>query len=277
MNLNELKTFLAIIEGGSLVRASETLNVTQSTVTARLQSLEGALGQTLLYRQKSGTTLTAAGERLRNYAATINDLWTQARQDVALPDGLSAMCNMACEPDLWDGAAAKMFEYVRAHQSGVALSVWQSGPGEVTQWLAQGLADVAMTYQPSNAVKMLTVELTADTLILVSDRMDTPTQPHQGYIFVAGGMDFGRDHATANTDAAISHVSFGSAKLGLAHLLAEGGSAYLPERLVTLHLANQRLYPLDAPTYRRPVYLVANRQAIANWAWFDDCVSALQG
>ena len=64
MNLTELRTFMAIHDTGSLVRASHRLHVTQSTVTARLKSLEDELGQQLINRQKSGATLTAAGVRL---------------------------------------------------------------------------------------------------------------------------------------------------------------------------------------------------------------------
>ncbi|MEM7236781.1 MAG: LysR family transcriptional regulator, partial [Pseudomonadota bacterium] len=36
MNLASIQTFVAIVETGSLVRASQRLNVTQSTVTVRL-------------------------------------------------------------------------------------------------------------------------------------------------------------------------------------------------------------------------------------------------
>ena len=60
MNIVSLQTFLAIVETGSLVRASQKMNVTQSTVTARLKTLEDEIGQVLLNRQKSGTTLTPA-------------------------------------------------------------------------------------------------------------------------------------------------------------------------------------------------------------------------
>ena len=63
MNITALQTFLAIVDTGSLVRASQVLHVTQSTVTARLKSLEDEIGQQLLDRQKSGTTLTPAGTR----------------------------------------------------------------------------------------------------------------------------------------------------------------------------------------------------------------------
>jgi len=150
MNLNELKTFLAIIETGSLVKAAAQLNVTQSTVTARLKSLEDALGQTVIHRHKSGATLTAAGERLRKYAGTMNDLWTQARQDIALPDGLSALCNMSCDTDLWTGLGEEMFQHIRRTQPNVALSVWQSGPVEIAGWpAAWPMSRSAFTRRPA--------------------------------------------------------------------------------------------------------------------------------
>ena len=62
MNLTSLQTFLAILETGSLVRAADKLNVTQSTVTARLKTLEEELGQVLINRQKSGATLRRPGQ-----------------------------------------------------------------------------------------------------------------------------------------------------------------------------------------------------------------------
>ena len=61
MNLATLQTFLAILETGSLARASERLHVGQSTVTARLQKLEEDIGQTLFHRHKSGVSLTSSG------------------------------------------------------------------------------------------------------------------------------------------------------------------------------------------------------------------------
>ena len=47
MNISALKTFLTVVDLGNLNKAAERLNVTQSTVTARLDSLEEALGQRL--------------------------------------------------------------------------------------------------------------------------------------------------------------------------------------------------------------------------------------
>ena len=87
MNIVGLQTFVSIVETGSLVRASEQLNVTQSTVTARLRTLEQELGATLLLRHKSGVTLTASGTKLLGYAEIMIGLWRQARQETAPPAG----------------------------------------------------------------------------------------------------------------------------------------------------------------------------------------------
>ena len=94
-----LHTFTAIVETGSLVRASEKMNVTQSTVTARLKILEQELGQVLLNRHKSGTTLTPAGSKLLRYAHVMTGLWRQAQNEAGLPDGVDSLCSFGCHSD----------------------------------------------------------------------------------------------------------------------------------------------------------------------------------
>ena len=61
MNIVVLKTFLAVVQTGNLNKAAELINVTQSTVTARLDALDSELGQALLVRSRKGTQLTKAG------------------------------------------------------------------------------------------------------------------------------------------------------------------------------------------------------------------------
>ena len=92
MNIVSLQTFLAIIETGSLVRASQKMNVTQSTVTARLKALEDEVGQVLLNRQKSGTTLTPAGSKFQRYARIMTGIWRQAKFETGMPAGFDAVC-----------------------------------------------------------------------------------------------------------------------------------------------------------------------------------------
>ena len=61
LDVVKARTFLAVVRAGIFVNAADRLHVTQSTVSARIHTLENALGCTLFVRNKGGTTLTAAG------------------------------------------------------------------------------------------------------------------------------------------------------------------------------------------------------------------------
>ena len=61
MDIDLVRTFLEIVSTHSFIRAAERLNVSQTTVSARVKTLEERLGRTLFVRNKSGASLTPAG------------------------------------------------------------------------------------------------------------------------------------------------------------------------------------------------------------------------
>jgi len=275
MNLAPLQTFVAILETGSLVRAAEQLNVTQSTVTARLQALEAELGQPLITRLKSGAQPTPAGLRLRRYAETMLSLWGQAQQDTRLPSTVSSICHFAAEPDLWPGLGREIMGRILGGDAEAALSVQHGSADQLTAWLIAGTADLILTTAPPRQAGLVVFDLVPDELILVSTRPDPPLRFDKGYVFVEAGAAFGREHAVFYADAGTARITFGAAVPGLDYLLDVGGSAYLPRRMVTDVLAEGRLHEIThAPVYNRPVYLVADAMAARRWAWLDGVVGA---
>lgn len=269
MNLSALQTFLTILEAGSLVRAAEKLHVTQSTVTARLKSLESELGQVLVTRQKSGAIPTAAGLRLKRYAETMGELWRQAKTEVAMPGSIQTVCNIGCHPDLWQGAGQLLFDAIRDHQPEVALSIWHGGQIELATWLNNGLVDLAVSYWPTTRPEHSHYNLKPDRLVLVSTNPEAPLRFDPGYVYVEAGDAFGHWHATTYSDADIARLSFGSALLGLEHILKHGGTAYLPDRIAEPSVSSSRLHLIQAgPVFQRPAYLNYNARAIEGWPWF---------
>lgn len=276
MQLTELETFLAIVETGSLVRASEELNVTQSTVTARLKSLEAELGQPLIVRNKSGASLTGAGEKLRRYAGTISDLWRQARQETALPDATSTVCNIGCHPDLWPSLGERHFDFLRTKIPQAAISVWHGNQDDLRRWLTDGLTDLSMTYWPNANQKQDVLALYKDRLVLVSTMREDPMPLGPRYVYVEAGDDFGREHATTYADMDTARISFGSADLAFQHLLKHGGSAYLPRRMMEKQLQNEVLFPVPgAAEFERKAFLIVNRPARETWPWFEDYLNTM--
>ncbi|MBJ9161069.1 LysR family transcriptional regulator [Citrobacter farmeri] len=78
-----MRTFVRIVEAGSLSAAARQLNTTQATVSRRLQSLEAMLGVKLVLRTTHAMKLTDDGERGYQHAKHIIDAW------LALEDGLN--------------------------------------------------------------------------------------------------------------------------------------------------------------------------------------------
>lgn len=278
MNIVSLQTFLAIVETGSLVRASQKMNVTQSTVTARLKTLEDEIGQVLLNRQKSGTTLTPAGTKLLGYAQIMTGLWRQALFETALPAGLNAVCTFGCDRELWHGPGRRFFYDILSGHPEIAVSVRQGSSQDLETWLQQGAVDVILTYEAIARGSQTIHNLPAEKLVLYSDRPNTPVIGDPGYIFVDHGAEYQRLHAESYHDAGVARISFDSSWWALQFILDNQGSAYLPEALANHYVEQGRLFPvIDAPVYSRKKCLVVSDTAARNWSWFQTLVDRLKG
>ena len=276
MNLEELRTFLAVAEAGSLIAASRRLNVTQSTVTARLNALEDEIGQKLLQRNKSGAELTSPGFKFKRYAELMVQLWRQARYEVSLPKGFTGVCNVGLDFDLWDDAGRTFLAHVREHAPGVALAVWPAEQRQLDRWLSIGLIDIAFCYSPQSGGNFATRTLFDDELILVSDRPRAAPDLGSSYVYVDHGDEFRRLHAAAFPGDTTSALTIASSQWAIDHLLRMGGSGYIPMRHARGLIASGRLHRVgDAPQFSRRAYIVETAQTTAAWPWFEAAVAAV--
>ncbi len=77
-----MRTFIRIVESGSLSAAARQLDTTQATVSRRLQSLETLLGVRLLLRTTHAMKLTDDGERCYHHARRVIDSWLALEDEV---------------------------------------------------------------------------------------------------------------------------------------------------------------------------------------------------
>ena len=71
LNYNHLRYFHAVAHAGSLTRAAQQLNLSQSALSVQLKSLEEALGHSLFDRGPRRIALTEAGKIALDYADTV--------------------------------------------------------------------------------------------------------------------------------------------------------------------------------------------------------------
>lgn len=73
-----LRSFVAIVDSGSMLNASEQVFVTQSALSLQIKRLEELLQQSLFLREGRRLSLTPAGDMMLDYARRVLDLHDEA-------------------------------------------------------------------------------------------------------------------------------------------------------------------------------------------------------
>ncbi|MBL8630056.1 MAG: LysR family transcriptional regulator [Rhodospirillaceae bacterium] len=255
MDTEVARTFLTILETGSFKIAADRLNVTQSTVSARIKQLEDTLGRPVFTRSKAGVLATQAGMQFQRNAEVILRAWEQARHEVALPQGLRGLIRIGGQFTLWEHFILKLLPYLRKAVPDAAVRAEVGMPDRLSQRLQEGMIDMAVMYAPQNRSRMVVETLLTERLVYVST--DAAAKPGQdpGYVLVDWGADFLVDHSAAypGMDAPLVTVNHGP--LAMRYILENGGSGYFPLRMARAHLRRSKLHRIKAPEFTRPIHL----------------------
>lgn len=264
MKLDQLQTFLEVAATGNFNRAADSLNVTQSTVSARIKGLEHDIGQPLFLRSHAGVELTAAGHQFREYALGMQRLWQQAHQAVNLRKGYTTVLGLGAQVSLWERLVLDWISWMRDHAPDVALRVEADYSPSQMQQLQDGLLDIGVMYQPRQTPGLAIEKLMDETLVLVATKPRDVSQAwREDYVFVDWGDVFRADHGEFFPEAETPAVSVGLGALGLQYILKAGGAGYFPLRAVNPLIAEGRLHPVaNAPKSHRPVYAVYRREPL---------------
>lgn len=257
MDTELARTFLSVVAAGNFVKAAERLFVTQSTVSARIQSLEQQLGCQLFVRNKAGTTLTPAGRQFQKHAATLMRTVERARQDVGVPRGFRASLTIGGRIGIWEGLLLGALPRLRAAAPDVAMRAEIGFEEDLMTGLLEGRIDIAVMYTPQSRPGLNVELLSQEDLRLVSTDADDPAQPGPAYVYVDWGPEFAAKHSATFPEFTGPALSTNIGWIGLQHILASGGAGYFPRRLVARHIAEGRLFELeDAAYFQIEAYVV---------------------
>lgn len=257
MDTELARTFLTVVAAGNFVKAAERLFVTQSTVSARIQSLEQQLGCRLFVRHKAGTTLTPAGRQFQKHATTLMRTVERARQDVGVPKGYRASLTVGGRIGIWEGLLLQCLPAIRAISPDIAVRAEIGFEEDLMQGLLEGRVDIAVMYAPQSRPGLVVEGLLDEELVLVSsDAADSP-QLGTNYVYVDWGPEFHARHSASFPEFTGPGLSTNIGWLGLEHIREFGGAGYFPRRLVAADLAAARLHEIgDAPLFHLPIYVV---------------------
>jgi DNA-binding transcriptional LysR family regulator len=255
------RTFIEIVSTGSFLRASERLNVAQTTVSARYRNLEQQLGRTLFVRHKGGASLTPAGEQFLRHAPLFVQLWQRTRHQVAVPPGRRAVLTVGSEVSLWQPLLLDWVRWMRKSMPDIALHVHVDVPQDLINQVSSGMVDIAVMYAPQNRPGLKIDLLVEEELVLVTTDPNAHRLGASDYVHMDWGPEFVRQHGMSFPDV-MPDLFIDLGPLALSYILSAGGSGYFRMSAVQPHLAAGRLYMVEgSPQFSYPVYAVQSANA----------------
>jgi DNA-binding transcriptional LysR family regulator len=262
MDIELARTFLAIVDAGSFVQASERLNVSQTTVSARVRLLENELRRPVFVRNKAGATLTAAGQQFLRFAPSLVQVWERARHEVALPAGQRAILAVGGELSLWSPLLLAWMIWMKRNVSDVALRAQVGVPDGLLQQVADGALDLVVVYAPRHLPGLHVELLLEEELVLVTTDPAASDVSDRDYVYVDWGENFATRHGMSFPQFSDPGLFVGLGPLALDYIVQVGGAGYFRRRAVQPLLASGRLRVVDdAPTFKYPVYAVYSDSA----------------
>lgn len=255
MDISLARTFLVIAETGSFIDAARRMNIAQSTVSARMQTLEDMLGLPLFERSKTGAGLTPAGVQFQKHALALVRIWQHAQLEVGIAEQHRDHLSVGALASLWDGFLLRFIGSMRQSIPDISVTAIAADGANVTQRLTEGTLDLGILYRPAQPPGLVIEHLFDEELVLVTSAESK--RQRADYVFVDWGPEFQADHAAAFPEFSKPALSLDLGSQALGYLLHNPGSAYLPYRLVRPYVSRGRLKaPKGERKFVSPVYMV---------------------
>ena len=261
MDIQLAKTFLEIMSAGSFQEAAKRLHVTQTTVTARVKSLEELLDCRLFIRNRAGATLTKEGERFVEHAKNLVFTWQRAKLELSKPSEIAPALVVGVENSLWNPLLVETINQLHSEQylekQNIVFDARIEEESLLIKQLDQGLLDAVLVHKPHYRSNFVVELLMEEKLIHVQS-----TKEPNPNLFIDWGEEFKTQY-----DAVLPHPRQQGFKtnlgpLALRVMLGQGGNGYFRTRVVQKYLDNGELELVRAaPEFSYPVYLLYSEQA----------------
>lgn len=149
MTLRNLQLVDAIKREGSLLRAAQALNMSQSAVTKALQEVEAAIGSSLFNRTNRGVVSTPAGNVLAAHARLMLTQLDHAEQEITdLRDGASGTISVGTLLAASVSLLPKAIAHVRSERPRLTVRTVEGPNASLMPLLRQGAVDMVVGRLP---------------------------------------------------------------------------------------------------------------------------------
>ncbi len=167
MNIQKYLAFVKTVEYGSLTKAAEALNYTQSGISRMIKDLETEWGISLLERGRSGVSLTSDGIKLLPQLKRIcNEQAILLSQIEELHDIQSGMIRIGTFSSVATHWLPNMIKVFQKDYPKIDFELLLGDYTEIESWILEGRVDFGFLRLPAKA-ELETVFLEQDRLMVV--------------------------------------------------------------------------------------------------------------
>ena len=143
LDIDQLRTFVAIIESGSFTKAADDVHKTQSAVSMQMKRLEERIGKPLFERDGRQSKLTPEGSRLLEYARRMLRLNDEAMSALTEP-ALVGSVNLGLPDDYADRLLPRVLAaFARSHPR-IEINVACEPSCNITKRIKEGRLDIGI-------------------------------------------------------------------------------------------------------------------------------------
>jgi DNA-binding transcriptional LysR family regulator len=168
-DFTDLRLFLLVVDAGSITHGAQRAHLALATASARITSMERALGARLLIRHRRGVTPSPAGWVLVSHARQV--LAELARMDAELTpfaDGMpSAVVVMANTSATETFAPAAATEFLKRHP-GIDIVVKELPSQQIVESVTNGHAELGLIGDTVDVGQLETAAVRPDPLVVVA-------------------------------------------------------------------------------------------------------------
>ena len=272
MSLKKYEAFVKTVELGSLTRAADALNSTQSRISHILSDLEEEYGFTLLHRSRSGIQLTEAGslllprmEAILQEEQALQTVISEIRGADAGTVRLGAFTSVAVH---W--LPGMIHDFQAAHPK-VELKMYNGDYHDLELWLENGEIDLGFVSLPAPG-EVRTIPLTEDPLVAILPRghrlaaLDRiPLQELEGEPFISLLQSSAHDIHRALDRAGIRpNIKFTTKDdYAILAMVEQGlGISIVPQLLLSGHRERLEVRPLEPAAFRTIALALPKKESL---------------
>lgn len=171
MDMDQIRTFVAIARVRSFSRASATLHRSQPAISRRIELLEREFKVPLFERLRGGVLLTDAGTALLPYAETVLAAAEDGAEALrALGKGDAGRVSLALVGTLANAPLTKILTQFRRHHPKVRLDIQTATSREVGELVRRGEAMLGLRYLIDRNADLESQIVAKEELVVVGNR-----------------------------------------------------------------------------------------------------------